>query len=132
MTQGTALIVSERERQIQLEGYTLEDDDHYLMGELSKAAACYQAIGRGQFLGGQRTWWATSQGWVKSENDPEPRPKHEPRCMRRIVPGAWPWAPDSWKPSRDPVENYKKAGALLAAEIDRILRMRSRNTEPGF
>ena len=31
----------------------------------------------------------------------------------------WPWPPEFWKPSDDPVRNLVKAGALIAAEIDR-------------
>ena len=38
--------------------------------------------------------------------------------------GWWPWDDAWWKPSDDPVRNLVKAGALLAAEIDRISRMR--------
>jgi hypothetical protein len=40
------------------------------------------------------------------------------------VPGAWPFKPAEWHPSADHVENLRKAGALLAAEIDRIMRAR--------
>jgi len=32
----------------------------------------------------------------------------------------WPWAAEWWKPSPDPVRNLEKAGALIAAAIDRI------------
>ena len=34
----------------------------------------------------------------------------------------WPWSDKWWKPSDDPVRNLVKAGALLAAEIDRLQR----------
>lgn len=34
----------------------------------------------------------------------------------------WPWAESWWKPSDDPVRNLVKAGALIAAEIDRLQR----------
>ena len=34
----------------------------------------------------------------------------------------WPWSPEGWKPSPDPVRNLVKAGALIAAEIDRLQR----------
>lgn len=34
----------------------------------------------------------------------------------------WPWSPDSWNPSEDPIRNLVKAGALIAAEIDRRQR----------
>lgn len=36
--------------------------------------------------------------------------------------GIWPWEPESYKPSTDPVRNLVKAGSLLAAEGDRLLR----------
>ena len=34
----------------------------------------------------------------------------------------WPWHGSWWKPSDDPVRNLVKAGALIAAEIDRQQR----------
>lgn len=37
-------------------------------------------------------------------------------------PNHWPWDPESWKPSPDPIRNLVKAGALIAAEIDRLQR----------
>jgi hypothetical protein len=36
----------------------------------------------------------------------------------------WPWEPSWWKPSDDPLRNLAKAGALIAAEIDRLQRAR--------
>lgn len=38
------------------------------------------------------------------------------------VPMAWPWEDSWWKPSDDPIRNLEKAGALIAAEIDRLQR----------
>ena len=40
------------------------------------------------------------------------------------VPGLslWPFEPESFKPSTDPIRNMVKAGALLAAEGDRLIR----------
>ena len=35
----------------------------------------------------------------------------------------WPWDLCSWKPSENPVRNLEKAGALIAAEIDRLQRI---------
>ena len=32
----------------------------------------------------------------------------------------WPWDPNTWKPSEDRVRELAKAGALIAAEIDRL------------
>jgi hypothetical protein len=34
----------------------------------------------------------------------------------------WPWEMASWKPGPDCIRNLAKAGALIAAEIDRQLR----------
>ena len=36
----------------------------------------------------------------------------------------WPWHRCWWKPSDDPIRNLVKAGALLAAEIDRLQAIR--------
>ncbi len=36
----------------------------------------------------------------------------------------WPWGSSQWKPSREnPIRDLTKAGALIAAEIDRLKRM---------
>lgn len=45
-------------------------------------------------------------------------------------PEDWPWDRGWWKPSMDPVRDLVKAGALIAAEIDRIqlLRPQKENT----
>lgn len=37
-------------------------------------------------------------------------------------PGVWPFEPEAWKPSDDPIRNLVKAGALIVAEISRIQR----------
>jgi len=36
------------------------------------------------------------------------------------APDRWPWGTDTWRPDVDPVVNLARAGALLAAEIDRL------------
>ena len=38
----------------------------------------------------------------------------------------WPWAKKWWKPSDDPVRNLVKAGALIAAEIDRLESLKAK------
>lgn len=38
----------------------------------------------------------------------------------------WPWHWSWWKPSQDPIRDLEKAGALIAAEIDRRLRAKAR------
>jgi hypothetical protein len=41
---------------------------------------------------------------------------------RDDIPVGWPWDEDDWNPSEDPIRNLVKAGALIAAEIDRVTR----------
>ena len=38
----------------------------------------------------------------------------------------WPWEPASWKPTGIPLRDLAKAGALIAAEMDRLLRLELR------
>jgi hypothetical protein len=44
---------------------------------------------------------------------------------RDDIPVGWPWDEDDWKPSEDPIRNLVKAGALIAAELDRLFRKES-------
>lgn len=97
-TDGVALIAVERERQIADEGYTAEHDDEHLDGELSGAAAAYATHARNQIASGLPLLTATPPS------------------------NLWRWSADAWKPDRDPVRNLMKAGALIAAEIDRLTR----------
>lgn len=41
---------------------------------------------------------------------------------RAPMPKYWPWESVWWKPDRDPIRNFQKAGALYLAEIDRNKR----------
>lgn len=43
-------------------------------------------------------------------------------------PAMWPWGRGWWKPSDDRVRDLVKAGALIAAEIDRLIRVKSTRT----
>lgn len=92
---GAELIAEERRRQIEKEGWSAEHDDGYhKRKELAMAAESYLVV-----------YTAPDE-----DNDP-PEP-----CWN------WPWAGKWWKPSEDPVRNLVKAGALIAAEIDRLQR----------
>ena len=84
---GLELIAAERQRQIDVEGWTPEHDAEHSNGELIQAAACY-ALSADGFRG---------------------------------VPTLWPFARQWWKPS-NPIRDLAKAGALIAAEIDRLQR----------
>lgn len=97
---GVELIAAERERQVSAEGWTPEHDDTHTHGEMLRAGMSYAEAARRQVLGG-------------SENH-----------VKRL-PDVWPLDWDDtkfWKPSPDPIRNLVKAGALIAAEIDRLQR----------
>lgn len=49
----------------------------------------------------------------------------------KTLPIDWPWVAEWWKPTDDPVRNLVKAGALIAAEIDRLSRMNAESTRAG-
>ena len=99
---GAAMIVDERLRQISKEGFSPEHDDAHAMGEMAAAAMCYAELAV----------------------DEEIRSVRQP--MVNNPPEWWPWETEWWKPSPDPIKNLKRAGALLAAEIDRLLRAKRR------
>lgn len=95
------LIAAERERQISEEGWTAQHDDGHTRGQLSEAGACY----------------ATAASAMVRGAEPE-----EFSAEMLISEGEWPWDEEWWKPSPDPIRNLVKAGALIAAEIDRLQR----------
>jgi hypothetical protein len=100
---GAGMIIDERLRQIHSEGWTSEHDDKHTNAELSSAAVCYASQA------------AHDVGFPDS-------PPLE-RGMILGEPGRlWPWEDKWWKPSPDPIRNLVKAGALIAAEIDRLRR----------
>lgn len=95
VTGGAALIADERRRQIEVEDWTAEHDEQYTQDELVRAAMCYA-------------------------NPPHLRMS---RLRRTGEPLDWPWAEWHWKPTPDDrVRELVKAGALIAAEIDRLQR----------
>lgn len=109
---GVERIAAERQRQIDVEGWTPEHDDKHINGELAEAAACYA----------------------------NPTIAVDPRIS---TPEGWPWAAGWWKPGIDyrnqfirhsslhghvegRIRDLVKAGALLAAEIDRLQRAKEK------
>jgi hypothetical protein len=89
------LIAAERSRQVSQEGWTPEHDDQHTDSEMVRAAVCYARRAAHQI--------AICDDW----------PVH--------LPDDWPWDESWWKPT-DPLPNLVKAGALIAAEIDRLQR----------
>lgn len=93
MKSGIELIAEERQRQIEKEGWTPEHDFEHDRQELAFAAVTYAM-----------PFEKTGSG--ESE-------------IKRIH--FWPWEPEWFKPTpNDRVKELTKAGALIAAEIDRL------------
>ena len=98
MKTGIDYIYEERVRQINKEGWTAEHDDEHIHGELAQAAACYA--------------------------DPYRKMDGKPNIS------LWPenWDIKWWKPCPDNrIKELAKAGALISAEIDRLLREKESN-----
>ncbi|QYY35285.1 hypothetical protein [Ruficoccus sp. ZRK36] len=106
MKTGIELIAAERARQISEEGWTPEHDDTHDKDELVRAAAVY------------------ALAYVH---------KRTPLRIRRkiliLADGVWPWDADSF-PSPDDDRLREKAGALLAADIDRTQRVKAGEGDP--
>jgi hypothetical protein len=99
VTDGVSRIAAERKRQIEVEGWTPEHDGEHRCGELARAACGYAAL-------------ASYQAGPRNLVDDPLQPP--------ILPRDWPWDVSWWKPSHDLIRNLVKAGALIAAEIDRL------------
>lgn len=93
---GVDLIAAERQRQISQEGWTPEHDDEHDPGELSSAGAAYA-------LNAACALWPLNG-----------TPLDDP-------PVCWIWDRKWWKP-KDPLSDLVRAGALIAAEIDKLQR----------
>lgn len=92
---GIELIKAERERQITEEGYSWRHDDEEVTHQLSDAAIVYAC----------------------------------PAPLRYEVERFWPWDKRSFKPDNTHtidgrIRELVKAGALIAAEIDRLTRLK--------
>ena len=104
---GVERIAAERQRQKTKEHFTAKHDDEHIDGELARAAACYAA----------------------------PVQIYEQRNYqdRVVFLDPWPYRWDAcWDKRVDPaactkeqrIDLLTKAGALVAAEIDRLLRLK--------
>ena len=96
---GAERIAAERQRQIDVEGWTPEHDEVWIKGQLARAAECYIHLAALQIEG------------IGTSLAP---------------PRGWPWDSEWWKPSNDPQRNLEKGGALAAAQIDRCNRFPKR------
>lgn len=100
---GIERIAAERKRQVEKEGYSPEHDDEHRNGELPIAAACY-ALSAGEYLLGSDDPWP----WSDASDKRARNILGEITCEETV--GA-------------KIRLLEKAGALIAAEIDRLLRL---------
>ena len=109
---GVELIAQERQRQIEKEGWTPEHDDEAIHGEMAIAGACYVF----DLISSYKTITNT-----ELSND-----------YWRIRVNLWPWHDRYFKPTwNDPIKELTKAGALIAAEIDRLQRLQENPSKRG-
>lgn len=97
---GAELIAAERQRQIEKKGHTVEQDDRYEDGELLHGAESYIEASK----------WHGEADFKRYDLDDSP----------------WPWD-QGFNPGEpvDAILCLTKAGAMLAAEIDRLQRIPS-------
>ncbi len=101
LSAALADIAAERRRQIEQERWTADRDDRLFNGQLATAAGYY----------------ALAAGWP-----------HERDIGRGLKPQYWPFNQEWWKPTTAR-HNLVKAGALIAAEIERIDRAAQKGGE---
>lgn len=87
LSRGVQVIAIERQRQMDVKGYTPEHDAEHAPEDLMAAASSYLI-------------WADGRHAAEALTD-------------------WPWDPEAFKP-RSPMDALIKAGALIAAGIDRL------------
>lgn len=100
---GVELIAAERQRQIEEEGWSANHDDQHNRFELSKAAIAYLNPSNSDHV---RNFWPWDWKWWKPSLPSIEVPSYEVSQIRNLV----------------------KAGALIAAEIDRLERLTASNT----
>lgn len=98
------LFDAERRRQILEEKFDEHADDLYKNGDLALAAASYL---------------------LPPEHRPIPQHTSKGVAVKppKVPPIGWPWAAKWWKPTpEDRLRELVKAGALLVAEVERLVR----------
>ena len=100
MKTGIEIIAAERQRQIEQEGWTPEHDAEHVNDEMALAASAYALPDYCRH--------------IVRYYDGYPNEVSYPR--------GWPWDPKWWKPCPgNRIKELAKAGALIAAEIDRLM-----------
>lgn len=113
---GVAAIGAERRRQVEVEGWAPEHDDEHTNGEMAIAAACY-AWNAPRPLEIEDAWPWDRRWWKPTTPEVTIVPC---RCRSVSECNHCAIAPDALTRAR--MRDLAKAGALIAAEIDRLDR----------
>lgn len=104
MKTAIQLILNERRRQVEIEGWSLDHDDNHTDGELAAAAATY--ADPANYHGDFPLYDGSGEAKVLI-----------PRTYR------WPFGKEWFKPSpENRIRELAKAGALILAEMERLQR----------
>jgi hypothetical protein len=128
MKTGIELIAEERQRQIEKEGWTnLHDSEDHNSMELAGAAGCYvaNAINKHYEEDSLGNWKEKARFQYKREPESNFFVNDGDRGDRKLHPGGWedgwPWdAQWDKRKKHDKVRSLVIAGALIAAELDRL------------
>lgn len=96
MTKAIELIAAERQRGIEKEGYDADHDDEHVAGHIAQGGIAY------------------ATAFIQQH-------QHKRPDLDFVREMHWPFDARTWKPG-DRVSNLVKAGAMIAAELDRELR----------
>ena len=116
---GADLIAAERQRQTEEEGWTPEHDDEHTDGSLALAAVCYATPIRLYEKYAHAAGFYMDDPWPDSWDHQWDKRLEYGSCKKnrsRLPPD-----PDTYS-KKERIDLLVKAGALIAAEIDRLQR----------
>jgi len=113
------LMAAERLRQVGQEGFTAEHDDEHTSGEIAMAAACYAAP-KPILVREKRMVQVNASRGLSDAYQYE-------QAERLGYYDAWPWD-EEWdkRAKHDRLRQLVIAGALIAAEIERLQRLQAK------
>lgn len=122
--EGVRRIAAARLRQLKSEGWSVDRDADHSKNELALAAATY-ALPESE----RETSWFVVATDLPGSTVEVSRPgwkKPAVACFKHSdpdgMPRRWPWSKGNWRPEpHDRIRELEKAGALIAAEIDRLI-----------
>lgn len=122
-SEGVKRIAAERQRQIQEEGYDVEHDRDHANGELALAASLYASPEK---LYRFRAMHDPHVIQLKGDGTTISQATLTVDCARQVAEDPWPWDSRYDKRAKHSrIRRLEIAGALIAAELDRLLEKES-------